>query len=363
MIFNISDSQFKHIMSNQKFHLPIRWDGKDFKNSLNCLYDEYLSELESCYNKNKDNALSLELEKFNTDLKEMTFICNRLLYCIKRYNAGFPADAFDGLNCVMNILMEHPLKVYQKTGWLYPINNDKLYLFRLRNVNDNSIHTRKEIFHVPANARSMVSACRYSIAGYPSLYLTTSIQLGIEEIGTNNNAIVSRFKLERQQSEFNIRVLELGIKPQDFYEDYTNNINGIRFKGRNLTGVDINNSSLQSNYIKWYPLIAACSFIRANKNTPFASEYIIPQLLMQWVRKQVGETELMGIRYFSCASTRASEMGFHYVFPVNNTEYENNYCSVLRKAFKLTEPVYIKDFLSVEDCERDLINSNSFDKI
>ena len=92
MIFNISDSQFKHIMSNQKFHLPIRWDGKDFKNSLNCLYDDYLSELESCYNKNKDNALSLELEKFNTDLKEMTFICNRLLYCIKRYSGNLKWD-------------------------------------------------------------------------------------------------------------------------------------------------------------------------------------------------------------------------------------------------------------------------------
>lgn len=263
----------------------------------------------------------------------------------------------------MKKLMEQPLKVYQKSGFLFPFETDSLCLFRLRNVNDNINHSRKDIFHVPGSARSMISTCRYSIAGYPSLYLTTSIQLGMEEISaSNNNTIISQFRIKRDQYEINMRVLELGIKPQDFYEDDRNHQNEYS-KGRNLYGIDLLNHALRSNYLRWFPLIAACSFIRANKHAPFSSEYIIPQLLMQWARGEISRNELIGIRYFSCASIRASNMGFDYVFQVNNTEYEGNYCSILRDSFRLTNPVYLKEYDSIKQCEYELKNSDDYDKI
>lgn len=130
-------------------------------------------------------------------------------------------------------------------------------------------------------------------------------------------------------------------------------------------------SDIRSAYLLWYPLIASCSYIRIDKSDPFAAEYIIPQLLMQWVRNEIGSKkggkrdQLVGIRYFSCASVRASEMGFNYVFPTSGKQKsaELPYCSVLLKAFRLTSPVYINEYDDLYTCERKLIQSNDLDFI
>ena len=362
MIFNISDYQFRDIMQNPSLSLPIRWDGRDFENAISNLLNEYICELYSV-NEEKDKDEGQYYHCINIDINEIETVSNLLKQCIHEYHQGFPATAFGTIKKVMTYLMRTPLKVYQKSGDLEPLKTDRLYLFRLRGIQDAAMHTRKDLFHVPSCTRSMISRCRYSIAGYPSLYLTTSIELGMEEISSaNNNVLVSRFELIRPQRELNIRVLELGIKPQDFYElnrEYRDDNQSVR----DLSGIDLKDDSIRSNYLRWYPLIAACSFIRANKNSPFSSEYIIPQLLMQWVRKQIRRNELMGIRYFSCASVRASDLGFDYVFPVNNTKYEEGYCSILRDSFILTNPVYLRDYDSVNQCERYLINSGDLDKI
>src|SRR5260370_14148207 len=45
-----------------------------------------------------------------------------------------------------------------------------------------------------------------------------------------------------------------------------------------------------------WPLLAACSISVLHPMEPFISEYVLPQLLLQWVRQS---SELHGIRYFS----------------------------------------------------------------
>lgn len=361
MIFDISDSEFMHIMQDPRFNLPVRWDGRDFENAVSNLLDEYINEL--CrFTKAYCPATSCYVR---ADIGSIQFVCDMLKQCIHEYHKGFPAAAFKTMAKVMNCLMETPLRVYQKSGDLEPLEQDRLYLFRLRGINDAAKHTRKDVFHVPACARSMISTCRYSIAGYPALYLTTSIGLGLEEIGnTAANILVSRFKIMRPQRRLNIRVLELGIRPQDFYEE-NREYNDRDLPVKDLRGIDLRNHHIRSCYLQWYPLIAACSFIRANKNTPFSSEYIIPQLLMQWVRRQIRRHELMGIRYFSCASIRAADLGLDYVFPVHNTSYQEGYCSILRDSFSLTNPVYLRDYSTTDQCEKYLIScaGADFDKI
>ena len=349
MVF-LAEREFMRLMDSSELHLPKRWDGKDFEATLQSLLDTYTNQLAN-YCKNNGNG---GLYQINVDLDEIHSVCESLIKCIREYHNGFPARAFFVMNKIMEHLIMAPLKVYQKTGWREPLENDRLHLFRVREVNDGSIYKRKDIFHVPISARSKISTCRYSIAGFPSLYLSTSIKLALEETNCNRKkAIVSRYKLIRAQRTVNIQVLELGIKPQDFIQR-NNETQAIPERIKN-SSLDLYSWDVRSAYLKWYPLIAACSFIRANRNDPFASEYIIPQLLMQWVRSAIDNRSMMGIRYFSCASIKASDMGFDYVFPVNNWEYEGKYCSVLRDSFKLTDPVYIRDYPRIEECERDLL--------
>ena len=177
------------------------------------------------------------------------------------------------------------------------------------------------------------------------------------------------FKLERtlEYTNTNIRVIELGVKPQDFLELNYDNESHDRRISQNL----LNDSKIRSAYLLWYPLIASCSYTRVNKNDPFAAEYIIPQLLMQWVRNEIGTNkddeygQLVGIRYFSCASVKASDMGFNYVFPTSGQQKsaELPYCSVLAKAFRLTTPVYIHEYDNIQTCEWRLKDAKDFDSI
>ncbi len=230
-------------------------------------------------------------------------------------------------------------------------------------VTENISYDRTRVFHMPYDLRSKVSTSRFSIAGYPSLYLSTSLELCCEEIKCNEkNAriIASAFKIGRKKENqrIGIQVIELGIKPQDFFD--LDNINGNkRLKRVRLV---LKKRKTKSNYLIWFPLIAACSFIRKEKEDPFAAEYIIPQLLMQWLRNEINKkgnirTKLIGIRYFSCASSEASNMGLNYVFPTSG-EVESEiypYCALLTKTFRLTKPVYINEYESVLKCEEELI--------
>lgn len=92
---------------------------------------------------------------------------------------------------------------------------------------------------------------------------------------------------------------------------------------------------------------------------------------MQWVRSEINTKreedydQLIGIRYFSCASVKASDMGFNYVFPTSGQQKSSDlpYCSVLAKAFKLTVPVYIHEYEDIYRCENKLRKMRDFDFI
>lgn len=369
MILNISDSTFKRIMKNEDFYLPIRWDGNNFSNTLELLFNKYISQLEILSKQQEDNMyISTEL----TDIKK---VCGLLVKSVNDYLNGFPSKSYATFNKVMNIIMRNPLQIYFKSimeQFDSPSVQDKLKLFRVVCVEDNKPYNRERIFHTPYNLRAKVSTCRYSIAGYPSLYLGTSLELCSEEINMDLHrtfALASVFKLERvfEYTNIKIKVIELGVKPQDFVEtEQTNQINNRKISHNLLDSPDI-----KSDYLLWYPLIAACSYIRINKKDPFAAEYIIPQLLMQWVRSEMcsmSEKEceqLIGIRYFSCASEKASNMGFNYVFPTSGKQKsaEQPYCSVLSKSFRTSKPVYVHEYENIGACQDFLETINKFDFI
>ena len=144
------------------------------------------------------------------------------------YLNGFPSKSYESFNEVMEILMDRPLRIYQKSAVEQFLENgyldkDKLKLFRATCVSDNKPYGRSRVFHTPYTMRSRVSTSRYSIAGYPSLYLGTCLDLCCEEIHVNPQydfVLASAFKLERvlRYCNTNIRVIELGVKPQDFHE-------------------------------------------------------------------------------------------------------------------------------------------------
>ena len=120
-------------------------------------------------------------------------------------------------------------------------------------------------------------------------------------------------------------------------------------------------------YIKWYPLISACSYIRAMRDAPYSAEYIIPQLFIQWVRSKY-EDAVIGIKYFSCASVYSSSLGYNYVFPTIGIPYHarktiTDYCARLSHRFKLTIPKFTMEYNSIIDCVEVIKKDNNLDYI
>lgn len=374
MIIDISDASFKQILNDDRLFLPIRWDGADFLSTLNGLFDYYINRIEVLSKGSKGSYNQNHFKVNTTDIKSL---CGSLNKVMIHYLNGFPSNAYISFKKVMNLLMDNPLKIYQKSSTeLFEASEDSRYkdddlkLFRTVSVEDNRPYQRTRLFHTPFNLRSKVSTSRYSIAGFPSLYLGTSLALCCEEIHRNpyeSFTLASMFKLERitEYTNTNIQVIELGVKPQDFVNvEYNNEI-----QERRLPRKLLESEKIKSAYLLWYPLIASCSYIRTNKKDPFAPEYIIPQLLMQWVRNEIRVDDeydqLVGIRYFSCVSVKASDMGFNYVFPTSGQpkSAELPYCSVLSKAFRLTNPVYIHEYSDIRSCECFLSMAKDFDFI
>ncbi len=296
--------------------------------------------------------------------EKINSICCGLIKCVHEYLQGFPATAFNSFKGIMDELIKYPFKVYQKSKEYSPkeLYNDTLSLYRCRTVDDNSELLRKDLFHVPYDSRTKINTCRYSIAGYPCLYLSTNLKLSYAEIGKERNGYqFSKFQLQRDEGihGIEIRLLELAVRPKDYFEYNNNNI-----KKKKFDEIDLSKYDTMHYYLLWYPLIASCSFIRKKREDPFAEEYIIPQLLMQWLRRySKRENVLYGIRYFSCFSRELSDNGFNYVFPVsgNKSEKNSNYCKILTEIFKLTTPYYIEDIKDIKKVKKHFCNKNDYD--
>ena len=80
---------------------------------------------------------------------------------------------------------------------------------------------------------------------------------------------------------------------------------------------------------------------------------------MQSIQKHSNNNEhIVGIRYFSCSSVLASEMGFNYVFPAVLNDSSDCFSLQLRKTFPLTDPLFLEEYSESRYFEIALINKN-----
>lgn len=183
--------------------------------------------------------------------------------------------------------------------------------------------TRRDLFHNPFQNRGRVATSRYSIPGLPALYLGNSAYVCWEEYNQEpiSNLYFSRFKNE--EAVVLVRIQRL--------EDFTAEMKAASFldERRKMTYL------LQ--YLAMFPLSLACSIRTKSHTDTFKPEYIIPQLLLQYVTE---EKEVNGIMFPSTKVNYFNLRGvpaYNYVFPVRQVK-PRGYCSDLVRTFSLTEP-------------------------
>ncbi|MHA1088381.1 hypothetical protein [Enterobacter ludwigii] len=202
-------------------------------------------------------------------------------------------------------------------------------LFRVRK-SDKPLKKRDDIFHIPFSKRHLVNAQRYSVAGLPCLYLGTSLYVCWLEMNKPDfdKLYISSFKAKDVDS----KILNLASNHM---------ILPTKQNGDESTIVDTNKTI--GSYIIFWPLIIACNYIRQNPNSSFIQEYIIPNILMQWIGRKTGSS-ILGVAYFSTKmpNTRSSARAVNIVFPPKVTYDQTikfKYCPKLSNLFDFTNPL------------------------
>jgi hypothetical protein len=167
--------------------------------------------------------------------------------------------------------------------------------------------------------RTKVASQRYSIPGFPCLYIS--------------NCIYTAWKELRSPDLNTVHAVRFCNKKDIQYIDLTNE--GY-FHKANSQNVSFQDGTTPYLLLAW-PLIACCSVRVRSPYDSFKPEYIIPQFILQWLKNNGGFEAIK----FSSTHINRNELHhdgdfFNLVFPVK-TRSSDGYCMDLQSIFDMTE--------------------------
>lgn len=244
-----------------------------------------------------------------------------LLKCIDQFYEARPAKAYLTFSSTMK---ELDITSYLDKNCRYEQGSS---LFRIRATTGNYPLSKDELFHIPFEKRGIVKSQRFSIPGLPSLYTSNSIYVAWQEMRRPNIDSIQAIRLENQRD---LKLLDITT---DVYVCHIDNLD-----------LRIDANICLYKILTW-PLAACCSIKVKNIEDSFKPEYIIPQLLFQWVSEN-----LDGIKYSSSHIdlNKVKHKGqFHnIVLPVKTYDQDKGYCGCLKSLFKGTDviPMQLRQF-------------------
>lgn len=252
-------------------------------------------------------------------------ICQALKEILDAYYEGLPNKSY---NILVNLLQEKTIANKYPLSFLlraFPFQDERFF-YRIRFSEHNFLFTKEEMFHIPFDKREEVRTHRFGIPGYPTLYLSNCIYLAWEELGRPHvdQFQASRFELSKEYTE------------DLFYLDLSNYATFIRrrIKAKN----EFINPNI-GNFLLTFPLILLCSIKANDKDAYFKPEYIVPQLIMQYIRQD--NKKIIGVKFLSTHVYQNDNIqdGILYNLAVPTRKSSNEgYCEYLSKIFKFTPP-------------------------
>ena len=224
--------------------------------------------------------------------------------------------------------------------------------YRIRAVDSKSKYIEEntaELFHIPLSKRAYSNNERFSLAGFPGLYLSTMLPLAWQECGYPKQYYYSQYEYVFEK-DFNTKKIDCSkeLNLLMFYSPIEMREWGEFVKHTNF-------ESIIKRYLKSYPLILACSFVNQSGKVPYKQEYIVPQLLMQWIQRN--NSTVQGIEYFSCVDMQTQSRkwcAYNIAIPALPPFDECGYSIRLKKKFRWTKPCYYKlPIFEAEQTEKD----------
>lgn len=312
-------------LSHPDIQVPLSWDGTDdfqgFVQERFARFRTRISEVEDCP----------VIENVRSREPAITKCCDNIVRSIDYSLNGCLREAFDKLSDAVQAVQDELSR--QKSEWNIDPKWDTFnrFFYRVRRATVPRLK-RGELFHIPFEKRHEVPPYRYSIPGLPCLYLAGSLYTCWEEMQRPpfHELQVAALWLKDAAS-----ILHLNGRPSEF-------LNWV--EGNDV--IEPRNPSLKQDWLRgWvarclvlWPLIASSSIVVKNRDAHFKPEYLVPQMLLQWVRRG-GEYD--GICYSSThirAISREYPLAIcNYAFPAKHSQV-NGHCNDLCNLFKMTRP-------------------------
>lgn len=314
----------------KKYKTPLNRGNQSSKDYLKSLYSSYVNDLKQALNP-KLNILYGEsiCIKLNEKMDLIESLCEDIVGIYLLYDEGQQAKAsIRAFNCFDSVKSD--LMMRYTGAWR------KEWYFRIRSFNDESPYSlvRKELYHVPYEKKEICSTERYSLPGYPCLYLATQAELCWYECKKPEKFSIAKFDIPQDIND-TMHVIDFSEKMIPLaHSFYCWRINE-KDKGE-IEKIE----NYLCKFLVTYPLRAACSLIASyDSNVAFKEEYVIPQLLMQWINSN---TDFDGIKYETVSEYDETHSfgGANIVF-VSKGFDEEGYAKNMRHRVKVATPMLI----------------------
>lgn len=300
----------------ENFNIPILQTGNEyFPDFLKSKLDKYIDYYRAELFPHVDNSIPFEGGLKNAIIDKIVKFSNEILKSVNKYYDGNILEATETFNKGMEEIL------FKDLGFLNTLNSNTSF-YRARK-NENKIFVKEDLFHIKYELRHIVSTNRYSVPGFPALYLGDSSYTCWEELGQYKfrDLYFSRFVNTKDLKIIHIEKIE------DLLEKLVGN------SDKNILHI--------LSYFVLFPLTIACSIKVKFPSGNFKPEYIIPQLLLQYISKN---DDIDGLKYLSTRidySKLTNVTGYNYVFPVKAIE-KVGFCKVLKETFHCTEPTSLE---------------------
>lgn len=335
---------FKDFLEEYKNKFPPYYKttkGLDIFSYTNYLLEELWNILNKIDEKEYKNINANKSEVLNKVLHQS----GKILYAISSFCSG------DIATCYETIFREYFWDDYLEKEIFYKKIAMHGPLYRLRFNKASRPYNQKEMFHIPFTKTHLVSNQRFSLSGYPCLYLGNSSYGCWEEL-ERPDLERCNFSILRTEREMNLVDLSLPTEIKSHYD------------------------------LLRLPLIISCAIKITNEPSSFKPEYIIPQSVLQGVirlnNKKHSQMNFDGIIYLSTKVGEKiyytdNDLMFNYVFPTIDRS-NNEICIKLNDMFSLSNgityqelwlkyPQLIASFHENSESRLDDYDLSVFDKI
>lgn len=278
--------------------------------------NNYLAFYQNNLVKHIDQKISFDSQRTDIVVSKIKSLNESINKAVELFYEGKILEATTTFNKSLDKILFDDVQLISKI----PVETN---FYRSR-TNGTRHYSKADLFHVKFELRHIVSTNRYSVPGFPALYLGDTTYVCWEEFNRHKLKDLWFSRIS------NTRALKIILIQR--IEDFLNELNQI-------------NSDLQLTFLLRYlitfPLTISCSVKVKHPDGNFKPEYIIPQMLLQYISKK---EDIDGIKFMSTKVdyNKLHEVeAYNYVFPVK-TIHKKGFCNRLTDIFHSTEPTSLE---------------------